>query len=179
MNDIRVWNAKSRQELLRIEVPGLECFCIVFLQDGKSIISGWNDGKIRSFLPQSGKLYYAINDAHNHGVTALASTSACDRIVSGGMEGEVRIWKIGSQTQTMEASLKEHRSRVNDIKINSLNTHAVSASSDGSCIIWDLKQHIRTMCFFESTNFKQVLYHPDEAQILTTGSDRKVMINLL
>lgn len=95
VNDIRVWNAKTRQELLRIEVPGLECFCLSFMRDGKSIVSGWNDGKIRSFLPQSGKLYYAINDAHNHGVTALALTGDCEKIVSGGMEGEVRVWRIG------------------------------------------------------------------------------------
>jgi WD40 repeat protein len=50
-NDIRVWNSTTRQELLRIEVPGLECFCINFMKDGKSIVSGWNDGKIRAFLP--------------------------------------------------------------------------------------------------------------------------------
>ena len=39
-----------------------------------------------------------------------------NRIVSGGMEGEVRIWKIGRQTQVMESSLKEHRGRVYDIQ---------------------------------------------------------------
>lgn len=98
VNDIRVWNATTRQELLRIEVPGLECHCTSFMSDGKSIVSGWNDGKIRAFLPQSGKLFYAINDAHNHGVTALAPTNDCNYIVSGGMEGEVRIWRIGRQT---------------------------------------------------------------------------------
>ena len=32
------------------------------------------------------------------------------------------------------------------------------------------------MCLFESTLFKQVLYHPEESQLLTTGSDRKVYI---
>jgi WD40 repeat protein len=74
----------------------------------------------------------------------------------------------------MEASLKEHRGRVADIKINSGDTQAVSASYDGSCIIWDLKSHTRIMCLFESTMFKQVVYHPDESQLLTTGSDRKV-----
>ena len=58
----------------------------------------WNDGKVRAFMPQSGKLCYAINDAHNHGVTALATTNDCQRIVTGGMEGEVRIWRIGRQT---------------------------------------------------------------------------------
>ena len=174
MNDIRVWNSQTRQELLRIEVPGLECFTIDFMTDGKSIVSGWDDGKMRAFLPQSGKLFYVINDAHNHGVTALATTSDCQRIVSGGMEGEVRIWKIGAQTQTMEASLKEHRSRVSDIKINRNDDQAVSSSFDGSCIVWDLANHTRLLCLFESTMFKQVVYHPDESQLLTAGSDRKI-----
>lgn len=65
------------------------------MQDGKSIISGWNDGKIRAFLPQSGKLLYAITDAHILGVSAITTTSDCSRIISGGSEGEVRVWKIG------------------------------------------------------------------------------------
>eukprot|EP01017_Pseudomicrothorax_dubius_P022597 TRINITY_DN24442_c0_g1_i2.p1 TRINITY_DN24442_c0_g1~~TRINITY_DN24442_c0_g1_i2.p1 ORF type:complete len:630 (+),score=166.17 TRINITY_DN24442_c0_g1_i2:175-2064(+) len=174
INDIRVWNAKNRQELLRIQVPNLECHCVSFMNDGKSILSGWNDGKIRSFLPQSGRLMYVINDAHYHGVTALATTSDCQRIVSGGHEGEVRIWKIGKQTQTMEYSLKEHRGRVWDVKIRKNNEQAVSCSSDGSCIVWDIKNFTRLLCFFESTLFKQVVYHPDESQVLTTGSDRKI-----
>ncbi len=39
-------------------------------QDGKSILSGWSDGKIRAFGPQSGKLLYCIQSAHPMGVTA-------------------------------------------------------------------------------------------------------------
>merc|ERR1711959_304670 len=77
-------------------------------------------------------------------------------------EGEVRVWKILRQTQVMEVSLKEH------------NSLAVSASSDGSCIVWDLNSKTRALCLFESTMFKNLLYHPDESQLLTTGSDRKI-----
>jgi len=174
VNDIRVWNTKTRQELLRIEVPGLECNCIFFTADGKCILSGWSDGKIRAFLPQSGKLLFAINDAHNHGVTAIAGTQDCQKIVSGGQEGEVRVWRVGRQTQIMESSLKEHRGRVSDIKINRNDTQAVSSSYDGSSIIWDIVSSTRVMCLFESTMYKQVLYHPDESQVLTTGSNRKI-----
>jgi len=72
ITDIRVWNATTRQELLRIQVPNMECYCLDFMRDGRSIVSGWSDGKVRAFLPQSGKLLYAINDAHKNGVTALA-----------------------------------------------------------------------------------------------------------
>mmetsp|Transcript_114498 Transcript_114498/g.310878 ORF Transcript_114498/g.310878 Transcript_114498/m.310878 type:complete len:540 (+) Transcript_114498:1-1620(+) len=172
--DIRVWNTTTRQELLRIHVPNMECFCLDFMRDGKSIVSGWSDGKVRAFTPQSGKLLYAINDAHKNGVTAMATARDCTRLVTGGSEGEVRIWQLGKQTQTMEASLKEHRGRVHCVRVSSDDSRAVTASSDGSCIVWDLASKTRSVCVFESTMFKSVAYHPDESQLLTAGSDRKI-----
>jgi len=174
IGEIRVWNAATRQELLRIQVPNMECFCLDFMNDGRSIVSGWSDGKVRAFLPQSGKLSYVINEAHKNGVSAITTTDDCSKIITGGMEGEVRVWRIGAQTQTMDCSLKEHRDRVWCIKLNSDNSKAISASSDGSCIVWNLQTRTREMCLFESTMFKSVCYHPDQSQLLTAGSDRKV-----
>ena len=52
------------------------------------MVSGWSDGKIRAFGPQSGKLLYTINDAHHKGVTALATSADSGRLISGGGEGE-------------------------------------------------------------------------------------------
>lgn len=49
----------------------------------------WNDGKIRAFTPETGRLMYVINHAHSLGVTAIAATSDCKRIISGGGEGQV------------------------------------------------------------------------------------------
>merc|ERR1712149_52995 len=46
LTDIRIWQTKTRTELLRIKVPNLECHGIDFMQDGKHIISGWSDGKL-------------------------------------------------------------------------------------------------------------------------------------
>merc|ERR1712232_195094 len=174
VTDIRVWNASTRQELLRIQVPNMECYCLDFMRDGRSIVSGWSDGKVRAFLPQSGKLKYVINDAHKNGVTAMGVTNDCGRIITGGMEGEVRTWRIGLQKTEMDASLKEHTGRVWSIQVRKDDSQAVSASSDGSCIIWDLGTKTRSLCLFESTMFKSIVYHPDESQLLTTGSDRKV-----
>lgn len=74
------------------QIPNVECLCIAFMEDGKSIISGWSDGKIRAFGPQTGKLLYTITDAHVHGVTAIVGTSDSTKIVSGGKEGQVRVW---------------------------------------------------------------------------------------
>jgi WD40 repeat protein len=74
----------------------------------------------------------------------------------------------------MISSLKEHKSRVNSIKISADNTECVSASSDGSCIVWSLERFVRNQCLFASTQFNAILYHPDQSQLLTTGTDRKL-----
>lgn len=173
-NDIRVWNANTRLELLRIQVPNLVCNCVSVLPNGKSIVSGWNDGKIRAFYPESGKLQYVITDAHSESVTAIACTNDNTRLVSGGKDGRVRVWDVSGRTQTMETSFKEHKGQVNKIVINSTDEEAVSASADGSCIVWNIKRGVRTNALFASTLFRSIVYHPDESQLLTCGSDRKL-----
>ena len=172
--DIRVWHKASCRELLRISLPNLECQCMAFLNNGSAIISGWSDGRIRAFGPQSGKLLFTINDAHLQGVTAIASSTDSQRIVSGGKMGEVRVWRLGAESQIMIASMKEHKGQVNAVMVRSNDLECVSASSDGSCTIWDLERFTRSNSVFASTFFKAILYHPDENQLLTTGTDRKI-----
>ena len=137
--DIRVWHSSTNQELLRIKIPNKTCTSIVFSRDGSQIISGWDDGKIRAFYPESGKLMYQINDAHQRGVTSIAITSDCRRIVSGGGEGMVRVWVVSPEMQTLEATMKEHKNAVSQIRINKSDSECLTASWDGTCIVWDLK----------------------------------------
>lgn len=64
---VRVWSLMKKLELLRIMVPNFSAAAVVFSFDGKSIVSAWNDGVIRAFTPLTGKLIYAIPNAHNKG----------------------------------------------------------------------------------------------------------------
>jgi WD40 repeat protein len=180
-NDIRVWHATTRNELLRIQVPTLECFCVAFAPDGRSIISGWSDGKIRAFKPQTGKLLYVINDAHRDGVTALALYTTAQgsmRLISGGQAGIVRVWEIKHTHHRLLNTMKEHKSIINAIRMIESDDggmpQCISASSDGSCIVWNLETYLRNACFFAATQFKDVVVLPDGSQVLTCGTDRKV-----
>ena len=178
-SDIRIWNAALRQELLRIQVPNLDCACIGITPNGGTIVSGWTDGKVRAFYPESGKLKFVITDAHAEAVTAL---SVCNddeayppwRLVTGGDDGRVRVWNITPSHQALVHSMKEHRAPVLCIRTVSDNSQCVSASADGSCIVWDLQRYVRILAFFEPTVFQACLYHPDESQILTCGSNHKI-----
>jgi len=42
-------------------------------------------------------------------VTAVAITSDSKRIISGGGEGQVRVWEVSPQLQTMKEAMKEHK----------------------------------------------------------------------
>lgn len=53
--NIRIWNIYRKQELPRIQAPNFYCLCLLVSSPGSLIISGWDDGKIRAFLPESGK----------------------------------------------------------------------------------------------------------------------------
>uniref|UniRef100_H2R2Q2 Cilia- and flagella-associated protein 52 n=2 Tax=Pan TaxID=9596 RepID=H2R2Q2_PANTR len=108
------------------------------------------------------------------GVTAIATTSDCKRVISGGGEGEVRVWQIGCQTQKLEEALKEHKSSVSCIRVKRNNEECVTASTDGTCIIWDLVRLRRNQMILANTLFQCVCYHPEEFQIITSGTDRKI-----
>ncbi|CDJ33780.1 WD domain, G-beta repeat-containing protein, putative [Eimeria mitis] len=122
-SDVRIWDMKTYKEMLRIQLPGVECLCVAFAPDGSSIISGWKDGRIRAFTPETGRMLFCIEQAHKDGVTAIAATRVGRRLVSGGLSGQFRVWDVHSQSQEMLASKKEHRGRICSLKLRRNDMH--------------------------------------------------------
>jgi len=173
--EVRVWHLDTCRELLRICVPNVDCQAVAFTDDGKLLLSGWSDGKIRAFGPQTGRLVWTIHDAHPKGVTAITSTSDSRFCVSGGGEGTVRVWSMGRDKQALVASMKEHKGAVVTLAMrNSSDEECVSASADGSCIVWDLATMKRRVALQANTMFKGIAYHPDDSQLVSCGTDRKL-----
>ncbi|KAK1740179.1 hypothetical protein QTG54_009129 [Skeletonema marinoi] len=71
-------------------------------------------------------------------------------------------------------SMKEHRGEVNAIACNSNGCQAISASADGSCIVWDLQKGVRIHALYAPTVFNAVCYHPDESQYITASANNKI-----
>ena len=46
------------------------------------------------------------------GVSCLCCTEDCENIVSGGQDGEVRLWTIGSQTKKLQSAQKVHKAPI-------------------------------------------------------------------
>ncbi|VVC34655.1 WD40/YVTN repeat-like-containing domain,WD40 repeat, conserved site,WD40 repeat,WD40-repeat-containing [Cinara cedri] len=171
-NDVRVWSVKTLQELLRITVNNTSCSGVLFSYDGTRIVTSWSDGKIRTFTPEHGRLLYTIHNCHNNGVSAIAITRDGKKLISGGGDGQVRIWWVDQLADNLLAVLKEHKGPVNSICVHENDLQAVTASTDGTCVIWDIVRYVRLSVMFSTTVFTGVKYHPNKVQLLTCGTNR-------
>lgn len=187
--DVRVWNTDTAQELCRCTIPNMTCNAICITRDGLYIFSAWDDGKIRPIGfgkdKQTGCFTLVqkkdtVRDAHNKGVTAIAVTSCGTKLVSGGGEGQVRVWDIvkdmltGKTRGDLVANMKEHKGKVTAIQIHTNDRCCVSASTDGSTIIWDLITNTRSQIVLANTLFKCVCFGGKDLHILTSGTDHKI-----
>lgn len=181
-NDVRVWSVDTLQELLRITVRNFTCSGVLFSYDGSQIVTSWNDGTIRAFTPETGRLMYTVNECHNKGVTAIAMSKDGGKLLSGGGEGQVRVWRIlqdgrgnkSANRGALQAVLKEHKGPVSSIDVHQMGHEAITASADGTCVVWDIVRYTRLSIMFSSTIFTSARYHPNGVQLLTCGTNRYI-----
>ncbi|XP_017767135.1 PREDICTED: cilia- and flagella-associated protein 52 [Eufriesea mexicana] len=173
-NDIRIWKLITQKELLRITVPNFASSSLCFDYNGGSIISAWNDGAIRGFALNGGKLLFQINCAHTKAVSTITITNDDSKLISGGCDGQIRIWNAKSEIRHLLQVLKEHRGPITSLHVSPDNKGLISSSTDGTCILWDLKNFTRKFMLRGNTMYMATCFVPNGIQILTCGTDRKI-----
>lgn len=104
-------------------------------------MKGWDDSCIRAFYPETGRLMYAVNDAHKKGVTAVAAMTNGSRIISGGGEGQVRVWEIREIPTTSKKVIAAHRHRPHRCQGDRRGTEEEEGSKFFATLLTTLKEH--------------------------------------
>ncbi|KAF4695523.1 DNA-directed DNA polymerase delta [Perkinsus olseni] len=116
---------------------------------------------------------FAVGDAS--GVVTLWSCDALSSngrfVVTGGGEGEVRVWEMKSKE--MVCGLKEHTSRVNALKLFSNDQYCVSGSRDRCLLTFDLRAEKRITCHRERHGGIDCLAVGSDDNIVVTGGKEK------
>ena len=101
-------------------------------KEAKAFKDGYNGSKLKRFesraeagqarknvnndeKAENGELLWSIANAHRGGVTALQVSHNRKFVVSGGEEGEVRVWEI--RTREMILHLKQHTATVTSLQL--------------------------------------------------------------
>ena len=48
------------------QIPNLDCLCVAFSRDGRAILSGWSDGKIRCLYNQNQNIQTRMTRIYSH-----------------------------------------------------------------------------------------------------------------
>jgi len=137
------------------------------------ILSGWSDGRVLAHDIYSGDALWSIDSAHYDAVTALCISHNNRFLLTGGTQGEVRLWELRSRE--LISHLKEHTGRVNALAIYDDDSVALSASRDRCILKWDLRQERRTFCNMQRMGgINDLCISKDEKNIITVGQERSV-----
>jgi WD40 repeat protein len=105
------------------------------------LLSGWSDGRVLAHSSETGANLWFIDNAHPGGVTALVLSHNKRFILTGGPQGEVRLWELRSRD--LVSHLKEHVAKVTCLALFDDDTMGVTASRDRSILRWDLTSEVR------------------------------------
>ncbi len=196
--EIRVFQnapGKEIQEVRRIVMPHMTCNVLAITEDGTTIISGWSDGIVRAFYPESGKHMYTIDGAHQKGVTALTCFCEGDvstggmygrgySIITGGGDGKVRVWwvesrmtyKGGAKVAQLIFSLDQHKDAITSLSMRADNKFVLSSSKDGSYVVWELGQgrNAGTTFPIPNTPCTCISFDPEESYYIITSGNGKL-----
>jgi WD40 repeat protein len=169
---LRLWDANDYSAVTRCAIltPGNP---LVSLFTEEVILSGWSDGKIRTFRTDNGDPLWNIDNAHKGGVSALDLSHNNKFLVSGGVAGEVRVWEI--KTKDLVTHLKEHTAKVTNVHIFADDTFALSCAKDCCILCWDLKNERRVTAHTQRMGgINSIAVCGDERVYLSTGQERKI-----
>ena len=88
---IRIWDAESGQELLKLEGHSSSVYSVSFSPDGRRIVSGSYDNTIRIWDAESGQELLKL-EGHSGSVPSVSFSPDGRRIVSGSGDRTIRIW---------------------------------------------------------------------------------------
>jgi len=167
---VTVWDANDYSARLRCWQRGCEAaLCVAGTPD--ILVSGYTDGKLRSFDMYQGSLLWEIDDAHRGGTNCVQIARNARFICSGGKEGELRVWEL--RTREMVSHLKEHSAIVNDFQLFENDRYGISASRDHQIFTWDLQAEKRLTTHREKHGgVNSLVLLEDQTTVISSGQER-------
>ena len=145
---------------------------VAFSPDGKRIVSGGRDTKIRILNAGTGQLERVLEghsrDGTGERVRSVAFSPDGGRIVSGGSDATIRIWN--AETGQIERVLQFHTNRVNSVAFSPDGKRIVSGGLGGRILIWnaDTGEVVRTVRAANSNSgVNSVAFSPDGGRMVS------------
>ena len=164
---------KSEPKPIKI-VGQRNIYSVAFLGDGKHIVSGGDEGKIRRWQAEDGKEVGTPMDAGS-AVLNLAVSRDGKRIVSGTVSSELTVWN--AQNHEKVTGWKGHSDWVRGVDISPDGTRIATGSDDSTACVWSLSSGQRLLGPWEhNSDVVAVKFSPDGRLIVTATLQHSIRV---
>jgi WD40 repeat protein len=171
---VRVWEAESGQELLRLEGHTKSVNSVSCSPDGRWLASGSDDNSVRIWDAETGRERRRL-DGHENSVYSVSWSPDGHWLASGSFDKTVRIWDAVSGNQRRQ--LDGHTSRVNSVSWAPDGRWLASGSDDNKIRICDAQtgQECRRL-EGHAYSVNSVTWSPDGRWLASGSRDNTVRI---
>jgi WD40 repeat protein/serine/threonine protein kinase len=173
---IRIWDAVTGDELLRLEGHQTQVRWVTFSPDGRCLASsGHYDGTVRIWDSETGRAVRTL-DAGTRGAGVLAFSPDGHALAAAAQSGgTVKVWNVEDWSERL--SLRGHLGGVWGVAFSPDGRRIASTGMDRSVRIWDAASGQELLRLEGHTNFAtSVAFSPDGRQLASTSHDRTVRI---
>jgi len=170
----KIWQLKSKEEILVLRGHTLNVFTVSISHDNRFAVTGSSDMSVRVWNIQTGE-QLGILSGHTDWVTAITFSPYSRRILSGSRDGIIKVWD--SETGDLIETLEGHKKCVMQIRYSANGRYILSASEDQTLKIWDaftLKPIIN--CCGHTDEITTCAWLYGDNYFISGGTDRTVRV---
>lgn len=184
---IQVYDMNSRSLTLRIENFGGDIWHLAFSPEGTSLAVASEGGDIWLYGLQLGGQASWLKQliGHQVPVTRLAYSADGRQLLTGALDGTLRLWNIGDSTLqevqlTQYRLIGRHRAPVMGVGFTENNQLAVSVGLDGELHVWDtgttMNSNALATLRTDGLPFTHLALSPDANQAAVVGTDGQLIV---
>jgi len=150
---------------------------IAFSLDGRKVVSGSRDHKLRLWNAQTGEMIGAPFGDHGSTLKSVAFSPDGTKVVSGSEDGTLRLWDVRT-AQPIGVPLQAHERGVWDVAFSPDGTKVVSAGGDKTLRLWDVRteRQIGAPLVGHNGAVGSVAFSFDGSKIVSGGEDKTLRL---
>jgi WD40 repeat protein len=132
---IKIWDIATRREghTFREPAPDTNFWCAAFAPDGKTLVSGSNNGAVRFWDLPSGRLVTSRR-GHSAGVNAVVFSADGKTLATGSEDHLVKLWSVPTAREVV--TLRGHAYAVKAVAFSPQGDLLASSGADTTVRLW-------------------------------------------
>jgi RNA polymerase sigma factor (sigma-70 family) len=176
----RLWETETGKEIHAFTGHQAEVAALAFSPDGKmlAIGEGFRGQAISLREVKTGKLLRRFA-AHDHALASIAFTPDGATVVSGSVDGTIRIWSVatGKELRRMEVRQPQGLHGFNCIALSPDGKFVASAGQDRAIRIWEIATGAEVLCYRGHLGEAYAIaFSPDGRTVASGGRDSTVLV---